>query len=65
MSSCFELYIRYHYVNPCPVSPASYVCGDSLLAVCLSRQDGDIDRPPEYCKASDGLKKEASVKANC
>ena len=44
------------------LSLTSQLCGDSLLAVCSSRQDGAIHRPPGHSWMSDRLKKEASEK---
>ena len=41
------------------------MCGDSLLAVCLSRKNGAIHIPLWHPQASDRLKKEASVKVDC
>ena len=47
------------------LSITSQLCGNSLLAFYLSKQDAAIYRPLEQLRMSDRLKKEALVKANC
>ena len=47
------------------LSLTNQLCGDSLPAGCLSRQDGGIYRPLEHSQMSYRLKKEALVKAYC
>ena len=43
----------------------SQSCGESQYAVCFSREDRAIWRPPEHSWMSDRLKKKAWVKADC
>ena len=50
----FKFYISQNVANPCPILLVSHVVANSLLVVCLSRQDGAIYRPPKH---SDRLKK--------
>ena len=49
------------YIAKFMASFTSQLCGDSLLAIFLSRQDEAIYKPPEHSWASDRLKNEASV----
>ena len=46
-SGCFEFNLLQN-VAKSMLSLISQFCGDSLLAVCLSRQDGAIYRSPEH-----------------
>ena len=63
-SGCFQLHISQNVVKSMPCI-TSQLCGYSLPAVCLYRQDRAINRPCGHSQTSDRLKKEASVKADC
>ena len=62
-SGCFQPHISQNVAKSMP-SSTSQSCGDSLLAVSLSRQDGVIYSLPMHSQMSDRLKKEALVKQN-
>ena len=57
-SKCPKMYLKFM------ASLISQLCGDSLLAVFLSRQDGAIYKPPKHSWTSDRLKNEYSIKAD-
>ena len=56
---------KYHtkQINPLTNSPASHVIIYSCLSVCLSREDGAIERPPKHQQTSDKPQKQATAKA--
>ena len=54
----FKLYISQNVAKFMP-SLINQSCGDFLPAVCLSRQDRAIYRPPEHLRASEKLKKKS------
>ena len=59
----FQPHISQNVAKSMP-SLTSQSCGNSMPAVCLSRQDGSIYRPPRHSWMLDRLKKTSSVKAD-
>ena len=60
-SGCFKLHISQNVAKFMP-SHIIHLCGNFLLAVYLSKEDGAIFIPHKLSKMSDRLKKGASVK---
>ena len=59
-SGCFQLHMSQNVARSMP-SLTSQSCIDSLPAVCLAGQFGDIYRPPEHRWTPDRPVNEASV----